>query len=86
MKAIYFFSIVSPACKLTTPIVLRLKKEGVNITMFDIARYADKARQNNVKVVPTLIVKDWADNEVQRLIKTFTEAELRAALSSLYKV
>jgi hypothetical protein len=85
MKAIYFFSLVSPACKLTTPIVLRLKKQGFNITMFDVVRYAEKARQNMVKNVPTLIVQDYAGKEIQRLVKTFTEAELRAALTSLYQ-
>lgn len=86
MKALYFFSLVSPACKLTTPIVLRLKREGFNITMFDAVRYAEKARQNMVKSVPTLIVQDSTGKEIQRLVKTFTESELRAALMSLYKV
>jgi thioredoxin 1 len=80
MKALYFTAVWCAACKTTTPIVLKLKKEGFNIEKVDVDSFKEKAKQYNIKALPTLVILD-GDKEVKRLVGKFTEANVREAMT-----
>jgi thioredoxin 1 len=53
-KLIAFKAAWCGPCKMLTPILEELKKEGYDIEMVDVDEQTERAEENNVRTVPTL--------------------------------